>query len=57
MFLPGRVAQLGEHSVRIREVVGSNPISSTKKAQAYVKSVLFVLLKLFFQMFRLRSRI
>ena len=29
-FISGLVAQLGERSVRIREVVGSNPIRSTK---------------------------
>ena len=28
-FISGLVAQLGERSVRIREVVGSNPIRST----------------------------
>ena len=31
-FISGLVAQLGERSVRIREVVGSNPIRSTMKA-------------------------
>ena len=30
-FISGLVAQLGERSVRIREVVGSNPIRSTKQ--------------------------
>ena len=30
-FISGLVAQLGERSVRIREVVGSNPIRSTNK--------------------------
>ena len=29
----GLVAQLGERSVRIREVEGSNPFESTKKIQ------------------------
>ena len=30
-FISGLVAQLGERSVRIREVEGSNPFESTKK--------------------------
>ena len=30
-FISGLVAQLGERSVRIREVVGSNPFRSTMK--------------------------
>ena len=30
-FISGLVAQLGERSVRIREVVGSNPIRSTNQ--------------------------
>ena len=34
-FISGLVAQLGERSVRIREVVGSNPIRSTIKSQRY----------------------
>ena len=34
-FISGLVAQLGERSVRIREVVGSNPIRSTIKAKQY----------------------
>ena len=35
MLLYGPVAQLGERSVRIREVVGSNPFRSTKKETPY----------------------
>ena len=31
-FIFGLVAQLGERSVRIREVEGSNPFRSTKKS-------------------------
>ena len=34
-FISGLVAQLGERSVRIREVVGSNPIRSTMKADLF----------------------
>ena len=34
-FISGLVAQLGERSVRIREVVGSNPIRSTKKTECH----------------------
>ena len=34
-FISGLVAQLGERSVRIREVVGSNPIRSTKLTKRY----------------------
>ena len=30
-FAPGPIAQLGERTVRIRKVVGSIPIRSTKK--------------------------
>ena len=33
-FISGLVAQLGERSVRIREVVGSNPIRSTKRCKS-----------------------
>ena len=33
-FISGLVAQLGERSVRIREVVGSNPIRSTKQCKS-----------------------
>ena len=35
-FISGLVAQLGERSVRIREVVGSNPIRSTTKETSFV---------------------
>ena len=37
----GLVAQLGERSVRIREVEGSNPFRSTKKAVKFCISQLF----------------
>ena len=37
-FISGLVAQLGERSVRIREVVGSNPIRSTKTTLDELKS-------------------
>ena len=35
----GPVAQLGERSVRIREVVGSNPFRSTTKERTYIMYV------------------
>ena len=39
--IQGLVAQLGERSVRIREVVGSNPIRSTKKQSTIEDGALF----------------
>ena len=47
-FISGLVAQLGERSVRIREVVGSNPIRSTTKETSFVyqdKRGFFLLLR------------
>ena len=37
----GGVAQLGERTVRIRKVVGSNPFRSTKKEETTVGCLFF----------------
>ena len=43
-FISGLVAQLGERSVRIREVVGSNPIRSTNLIAGRTPEVTIVVL-------------
>ena len=40
-LLFGPVAQLGERTVRIRKVVGSNPFRSTKKEETTVGCLFF----------------
>ena len=47
-FISGLVAQLGERSVRIREVVGSNPIRSTKTDTA-VDTIVSTAVSLFYR--------
>ena len=40
-YLFGPVAQLGERTVRIRKVVGSNPFRSTKKEETTIGCLFF----------------
>lgn len=41
-FISGLVAQLGERSVRIREVEGSNPFESTTKSREMLNFTAFL---------------
>ena len=45
-FISGLVAQLGERSVRIREVVGSNPIRSTIRSTVILIELRWIFLLL-----------
>ena len=44
-FISGLVAQLGERSVRIREVVGSNPIRSTIRSTVILIELRWIFLR------------